>query len=161
MCGLRERSSRDRWRVSKCGACVFIAHNFVTAYVNYFGLMWGGGRESVWDPLSVSHTWDSRFSRRVVLFEIFAFFFSPSGVRADGFTGIVGTPQHCLLPCVFADVFAQNFIFQFHLFKKSYIYIEIIFQNEIEKGVILFKLMQYPLITQIEKGNFCTVCDWI
>lgn len=40
MCGVRERSSRDRWRLSKCGACVYTAHNFVTAYVNYFGVAW-------------------------------------------------------------------------------------------------------------------------
>ena len=74
----------------------------------------GVERASVWDPLSVSHSWDSHFSRRVVLFETFRFLpfsFFFSGVPADGFTGIVGTRQHCLLPCVFANVFALNFIF--------------------------------------------------
>ena len=79
MCGVRERSSRDRWRLSKCGACVYTAHNFVTAYVNYFGVVRGGGveRASVWDPLSVSHSWDSRFSRRVVLFGFFPYPYPP------------------------------------------------------------------------------------
>ena len=70
--------------------------------------------ESVWDPLLVSHSWDSHFSRRVVFvrdFRFLPFLFFFSGVPADGFTGIVGTRQHCLLPRVFADVFAQNFIF--------------------------------------------------
>lgn len=136
MCGLRERSSRDRWRVSKCGACVYIAHNFVTAYVNYFGLMWGG-RESVWDPLSVSHTWDSRFSRRVVLFEIFAFslsFFLPAVFEP---TVSRGSWVHLSTACcrVFSLTCLHKILFFSFTFLRKVIYIlKLFFKTRLKKG---------------------------
>lgn len=134
MCGLRERSSRDRWRVSKCGACVYIAHNFVTAYVNYFGLMWGGG-----ESRSGTHYQSATLGIRVLVGGLFCLRFSLSFFLPAVFEPTVsrGSWVHLSTACcrVFSLTCLHKILFFSFTFLRKVIYIlKLFFKTRLKKG---------------------------